>query len=69
MPRINNMKWKSFKQEKPLDGQRILIYDKKYNDWHVCIYEGERDLNRTLYQTHIELCIWISVPCLPEDMK
>ena len=67
------MNWKSFKQEKPLIGQRILIYDKDYEIHYEVVDMKENTLQR-LYGFYEELPIhdyyyWCAVPSITKAMK
>lgn len=72
------MQWKSFKDEKPLEGQRVLVYD--IDDaqlFNVGFYEKDYGgCVRTLSYYGSKHCMmledynyWCEVPNLPEDMK
>jgi hypothetical protein len=71
------MKWKTFKQEKPLIGQRILIYDNDTDSvtppYEVVEMMADNQLQR-LYGFYESFSVmdwyyWCKVPCLPKDKK
>lgn len=68
------MKWKSFKDEKPLNGQRVLIYNPKENPdcfdpFEVAIMEENKLHGFREFYPIKDYCLWISVPNLPKDVK
>lgn len=61
------MNWKSFKEQEPLEDQRVLIYIPESLDWVVHFYAGQKELKKSLYDVKcIECCLWIPVPNLPD---
>jgi hypothetical protein len=73
----NIVNWKSFKQEKPLIGQRILIYDNDTDSvtppYEVVKMMADNKLQRLygFYESFnvMDWYYWCSVPNITEDMK
>jgi|GEM_PF-3923694 len=67
------MKWKSFKEEKPLLNQRVLMYDKNKDYDHFCIliYKPPtiaRFIEK--FEKQMDMMFWCPIPNLPdENMK
>jgi hypothetical protein len=64
------MKWKSFKQEQPLEGQRLLVYNPleniSYSPYEVVIARKDNRLegHEGFFESQV-YCFWIPIPCLP----
>lgn len=59
------MNWKSFKEEKPLEDQRVLIYSSIFNIFYVEIFfAGKHSPDNAVLLTEF----WCPVPSLPDDI-